>query len=98
MVGFIRKNKKENWVNCNYYDFDWLFEKLESFIITQLKEQIAFGIDTSTCFVLGKKMQNISNASMQKKAYLIKSLFLTIHDTLCNTNQNKVIFLLKIMR
>lgn len=54
-VGFIRKNKKENWVNCNYYDFDWLFEKLENFIITQLKEQIAFGIDTSTCFVFGKK-------------------------------------------
>ncbi|MGO3237869.1 MAG: uracil-DNA glycosylase family protein [Psychroflexus halocasei] len=54
-VGFIRKNKKENWVNCNYYDFDWLFEKLENFIVTQLKEQIAFGIDRSTCFVLGKK-------------------------------------------
>lgn len=54
-LGFIRQNKKGNWVNCNYYDEKTLFKVLKPFIISSLKKQIAMGIDTSTCFVLGKK-------------------------------------------
>ena len=48
-LGFIEKNKKGNWVNCNYYDYPELFEASKDFIIATLKEQIAFGIDTSDC-------------------------------------------------
>lgn len=54
-LGFIQKNKKGNWVNCNYYDYQELFELMKPFIISTLKEQISFGIDTSICFSLGKK-------------------------------------------
>lgn len=54
-LGFIQQNKKGNWVNCNYYDYQELFLVLEDFIISSLKKQIAFGIDTTTCYVLGKK-------------------------------------------
>ncbi|MDC6406404.1 MULTISPECIES: uracil-DNA glycosylase family protein [Maribacter] len=61
-LGFIEKNKKGNWVNCNYYDYPELFEATKDFIITTLKEQIAFGIDTSVCYILGKK-----NAEFFKK-------------------------------
>lgn len=61
-LGFIEKNKKGNWVNCNYYDYPELFEATKDFIITTLKEQIAFGIDTSVCYILGKK-----NAKFFKK-------------------------------
>ncbi|MCF8381216.1 MAG: DUF4918 family protein [Bacteroidales bacterium] len=54
-LGFIEKNQKGNWVNCNYYDYDELFDALYPFILASLTEQISFGIDTKSCFVLGKK-------------------------------------------
>lgn len=54
-LGFIEKNKKENWVNCNYYDYMELFQSSKDFITNSLLEQIQFGIDTSICYILGKK-------------------------------------------
>ncbi|MCA0132144.1 uracil-DNA glycosylase family protein [Winogradskyella alexanderae] len=61
-LGFIEKNKKGNWVNCNYYDYPQLFEASKEFIIGTLRKQIEFGIDTSKCYLLGKK-----NAKFFKK-------------------------------
>jgi len=54
-LGFIVRNENNRWINCNYYDYDELFLAMEKFIATNLKKQISFGIDTSVCFVLGKK-------------------------------------------
>ena len=54
-LGFIEKNARGNWVNCNYYDYEELFEQTEGFIVSSLKKQIGFGIDTRECIVLGKK-------------------------------------------
>lgn len=54
-LGFVIKNKKQNWVNCNYYDFKSLYQAVKPFIISTLKKQIDFGIDTSVCYSLGKK-------------------------------------------
>ena len=54
-LGFLRKSEKGNWVNCNYYDYEELYQAMEPFIITMLKKQIDFGIDTDICFSLGKK-------------------------------------------
>lgn len=54
-LGFIEKNAKGNWVNCNYYDYPRLFEQTRPFIVSSLKKQIALGMDTSNCIVLGKK-------------------------------------------
>lgn len=54
-LGFIEKNKKGNWINRNYYDYKELFLETKSFIVASLSKQIGFGIDTSTCYVLGKK-------------------------------------------
>jgi hypothetical protein len=54
-LGFLRKSNKGNWVNCNYYDYEELFQAMESFIIENLKKQISFGIKTDVCFSLGKK-------------------------------------------
>ncbi|MGB8376002.1 MAG: uracil-DNA glycosylase family protein [Salegentibacter sp.] len=54
-LGFVQKNKRDNWVNCNYYDHKSLLIALKDFIISSLKKQLDFGIDTSICFVLGKK-------------------------------------------
>lgn len=54
-LGFVRLNEKNNWVNCNYYDYPELFSAMKKFITRKLKEQVKFGIDTSVCYVLGKK-------------------------------------------
>ncbi len=54
-LGFIAKNKKGNWINCNYYDYDELYTTMESFILWSLKKQINFGVDKLKCYVLGKK-------------------------------------------
>lgn len=54
-LGFLRKNKKGNYVNYNYYDDPSLFEAVKPFIISSLKKQIDFGIDTSQVFSMGKK-------------------------------------------
>ena len=54
-LGFVEKNQKGNWVNCNYYDHQELFESTKEFIISSLRKQIGFGIDTTLCYILGKK-------------------------------------------
>lgn len=54
-LGFIARTEKGSWVNCNYYDQAELFLAVKDFMISSLKIQLGFGIDTSACFVLGKK-------------------------------------------
>ncbi|GAB4290439.1 MAG: SMUG2 DNA glycosylase family protein [Marinilabiliales bacterium] len=61
-LGFIKQNQKGNWVNCNYYDYNELFQSTKKFIISSLRKQIKFEIDTSICYILGKK-----NAKFFKK-------------------------------
>lgn len=76
-LGFIEKNAKGNWVNCNYYDYEELFRQTEAFIVSSLKKQIGFGIDTRECIVLGKK-----NAKYLKRINEKEKLFgsITIVD------------------
>lgn len=54
-LGFLQQNKRGNWVNCNYYDHHKLYQAMENFMIASLRKQISFGLDTTTCYVLGKK-------------------------------------------
>ena len=54
-LGFIVQSPRGNWINCNYYDYPDLFAAVREFIVSSLKQQIRFGIDTTSCFVLGKK-------------------------------------------
>ena len=54
-LGFLRKSDKGNWINCNYYDYEELFQVMEKFLVASLKKQISFGIETDVCYSLGKK-------------------------------------------
>lgn len=54
-LGFIEKNKKGNWINCNYYDHEDLYISLKGFIIENMRKQISFGIDQKVVYVMGKK-------------------------------------------
>ncbi|MDX1326404.1 MAG: SMUG2 DNA glycosylase family protein [Arenibacter sp.] len=72
-LGFIQQNAKGNWVNCNYYDYPALFEQTKPFIVANLKKQLAMGVDTSNCIVLGKK-----NAKYLKAINTQEKLFDTV--------------------
>lgn len=54
-LAIIRETKGGNWLNANYYDDKELFEMAKEFMITSLRKQIDFGLDTSEVYVLGKK-------------------------------------------
>jgi hypothetical protein len=77
-LGFIVRNSKGNWVNCNYYDSEELFSSLYSFILTSLKAQINFGIDTDICFVLGKKNARFLK-TINDRANLFKAIITFDH-------------------
>lgn len=52
-LGIVRTNSKGNEVNCNYYENKKLQEALYSFIVSSIRRQIDFGIDTSICYCIG---------------------------------------------
>lgn len=54
-LGFVAQNKKGNWINFNYYDSAEVIKTMEPFFLECLNTQISFGIDTTVCYVLGKK-------------------------------------------
>ena len=54
-LGFVRKNTKGNWVNCNYYDLPELFESVRPFMVSSLRKLLEMGCSSQRCFVLGKK-------------------------------------------
>lgn len=54
-LGFIIRNAKGNWVNCNYYDDKELTRIMKPFMKVSLKKQLEFGISRKVCYVLGKK-------------------------------------------
>ena len=52
-LGFLVRNKKDNWVNWNYYDDRRLQENVTPFILAKLQEQIALCGHPTQCVVLG---------------------------------------------
>lgn len=77
-LGFVEKNKKGNWINCNYYDHKDLFQATKKFIIATLRQQIEFGIDTSTCYVMGKKNAKFFK-EINQEAGLFKNIIVFDH-------------------
>jgi len=52
-LGFTKKSKHEKQVNYNYYDDKKLKDAAYDFIVSTLKKQLSFGINTKVCFCLG---------------------------------------------
>ena len=52
-LGIVRTNSKGNEVNCNYYENKKLQDALYPFIVSTIRSQIKFGIDTSVCYCIG---------------------------------------------
>lgn len=54
-LAITRQTKDGKWLNANYYDDVSLLKTTENFMLSSLKKQIAFGVDTSEVFILGMK-------------------------------------------
>jgi len=52
-LGIVKINSKSNEVNCNYYESKKLQKALYSFIVSSIRTQMSFGIDTSVCYCIG---------------------------------------------
>ena len=52
-ISIVKTNSKGNDVNCNYYDSKKLENALYSLIVSSIRTQIDFGIDTSICYCIG---------------------------------------------
>ena len=65
--GICKTNPKGNQINCNYYENKRVEEILTSFIISALKTQINFGIDTSVCYCIGSGQNYQELSKINKK-------------------------------
>lgn len=52
-LGFVKPGKKGREINYNYYDSPALTDAVLSFILSSLREQLAFGINIKKVFCLG---------------------------------------------
>ncbi len=77
-LGFVAQNKKGNWINYNYYDSVEVITAMEPFILECIKTQISFGIDTSVCYVLGKKNAGFVKL-LNSREKLFKSIVVLDH-------------------
>ena len=66
-VGICKTNSKGNQVNCNYYENKQVEEMLTPLIISALKTQISFGIDTSVCYCIGSGQNYQELSKINKK-------------------------------
>ena len=76
-LGFIQTTKT-SCINKNYYDYDDLYQSVESFMISTLRQQIDFGIDTKKCFVLGKRNAGFIS-KINEKEKLFNSIVVLEH-------------------
>ena len=74
----IRENNKGSYVNCNYYDDPRLLEALEPYMQKQLKRQVAFGVDQTTAYILGKKNAHYFE-KLNKKQPLFEKMIVLDH-------------------
>lgn len=73
-LGIVRINQKGNEVNCNYYESKKIQKILHPFIVSTIRSQIGFGIDTSVCYCIGSG----ENFSFLSKINEEHDLFTTI--------------------
>ena len=66
-VGICKINSKGNQVNCNYYENKQVEEMVTPLIISALKTQINFGIDTSVCYCIGSGQNYQELSKINKK-------------------------------
>lgn len=68
-LGFTQDGK-----NLNYYDIRELQQALKPFIVTSLKKQLAFGLQTEICYVLGEGKNVAYVKSLNEEFHFFKAV------------------------
>ena len=78
-LGICKTNSKGNQVNCNYYENKRVEEILTPFMISALKKQINFGIDTSVCYCIGSGPNYQELSKINKELHLFQKIISLEH-------------------
>ncbi len=78
-LGFTTKGKKEGAVNYNYYDSPALLNATRAFIAETLRQQLAFGIDTSVCYCLGTGKNEMFLSKLNQEYHLFDRIIALEH-------------------
>ena len=78
-LGFVIKDKNGREKNYNYYDSKALTKVLKPFIIKSIKAQLAFGIDTLTCYCLGTGKNYAYLSALNEEMGFFKNIFALEH-------------------
>ncbi len=73
-LGFTATNKIGKEVNYNYYDMPALTQAVKPFIIQTLHQQIAFGLNTDTCFCMGTAKNYQFLSKLNEEEHLFKHI------------------------
>ena len=73
-VGICKTSSKGNQVNCNYYENKQVEEMVTPLIISALKTQISFGIDTSVCYCIGSGQNYQELSKINKELHLFQKI------------------------
>ena len=69
-LAITRKNKRDKWVNANYYDLKSLFNSVKPYMLENIKTQLDLGLETDEVFVLGiKNARFIEELNDELKAF-----------------------------
>ena len=73
-LGFLQSSKKGNLVNANYYDDRKLYQVVKPFIISSLKKQVDWGLETDRVWCMGSGMNYKYLKEINSETQLFKQI------------------------
>lgn len=78
-LGFVTVDAKGKEKNYNYYDSKELINAVKGFIVTNIKTQIALGVETDVCFCLGTGKNEIFLCNLNEEHRFFKTIVALEH-------------------
>jgi hypothetical protein len=78
-LGFVTVDAKGKEKNYNYYDSKELVNAVKGFIVTNIKTQIALGVETDVCFCLGTGKNEVFLRNLNEEHHFFKRIVALEH-------------------
>jgi len=78
-LGFVTVDANGKEKNYNYYDSKELINAVKGFIVTNIKTQIALGVETDVCFCLGTGKNEVFLRNLNDEHHFFKSIVALEH-------------------
>ena len=92
-LGFTSVKSDGKEINYNYYDSPALTAAVYDFMVENIRRQIAFGVDTDTCFCFGNGKNEKFLRKLNDKEHFFKNIVALEHPRFisCSINRNRKI-------